>query len=284
MQKTRAYNHKKHLSIKKSFTLKGTMFFLDAHCHIYPCFSIETFFDSFFKNIREIEHQTSSIITHSGIILTETNTCNFHTALHHDSSMLEKLRKHGYERINDCFISSQDPSAPPLKIYPGRQVSSIERIEVLALFREEPLPEDLSLETLLKEIRSQNGLPVINWAPGKWSGKRRKLVESYLKHHSKEALLGLSSLLPEGFSYPKIILDGMQADIPIIYGSDPLPFKGQESLAGSYGMLFPLLQDVPPPADFARILEKPPHSSSGKRSSILNTLYRLLGNEIQRRI
>jgi hypothetical protein len=259
------------------------MFFLDAHCHIYPCFSIEKFFVSYFKNLQSIQQNASVNITLSGIILTETNDCNFYQALQNDASILERLKLKGFEKSNDCFISTHDASAPPLKIYPGRQVSSTEKIEVLALLREEPLPENLPFETLLEEIRSKNGLPVINWAPGKWSGKRGRHVESYIKDNPENILLGLTSLLPEGFPYPKLILKGMQSDIPIVYGSDPLPFKGQEFLAGSYGMLLPSLKDIPSPIDLLKVLKKPVHTATGKRNSILKAFFRVLRHEIKRR-
>jgi hypothetical protein len=259
------------------------MFFLDAHCHIYPCFSVENFFHSFFENVQSIQQNTSNTITQSGIILTETNACNFYKALHHDASVIERLKQNGYEKINDCYISTHDTSAPTLKIYPGRQISSIERIEVLALLREEPLPENMPLETLLEEIRSKNGLPVINWAPGKWSGKRGGLIQAYLKDNPQNILLGLTSLLPEGFPYPQIIIKGIQSNIPIIHGSDPLPFKGQESLAGSYGMLMPSFKEIPSHVDLIEILKKTEHTPTGNRNSFLKSFYRLLRHEIQRR-
>jgi hypothetical protein len=255
------------------------MFFLDAHCHFYDCYSLENFLHAAFNNT--MQASATAPLGGAGIILTERNDCNFYSRLLSDDTLHTDITALGYQQ--DKNILSHTDYPVPLVFYPGRQVSTIEKIEVLALFYEQTLPENMSLETLVSHIHTSGAVPVVNWAPGKWLGKRGRIVREFVTKHPDKIALGITSLLPEGLPYPALIEDTATLNIPLIAGSDPLPFSGQESLACSYGMLFQSLTDQPSETDISSALLGNNVTIAGKRSSITNTCIRVLRNELTRR-
>src|SRR5690554_6254979 len=109
------------------------MFFIDAHTHFYPCYSIGNFFNSLFNNLEKISNSCSTKMTSAGIILAERNDCNFYHQLLYDPHLKSTLSNLGFV-LNEDTVYRIGNTNFPVKIYPGRQVSSIERVEVLALF------------------------------------------------------------------------------------------------------------------------------------------------------
>jgi hypothetical protein len=255
------------------------MFYLDAHCHFYECFSLEIFLQDAFKNAA---NSTSSVsFTSFGIILTERNDCNFYERLFSDQSLSNDITVLGYKHDKNLVFDKSNSLS--LIFYPGRQVSTNEKIEVLALFCRDPLPENMSLEDLTQHISKSGAIPVINWAPGKWTGKRGRVVQEFVTKNPEKITLGITSLLPEHLPYPSIVRKAFTTDIPLIAGSDPLPFSGQESLACSYGMLFPSLSDQPSDHEIKEAIMNKTGTITGQRSSIPGSFIRLFKNELARR-
>ncbi len=264
------------------------MFFLDAHSHFYECFSLETFLSSIYRNIEKLPEQSS--LDGAGIILTERNDCNFYRRLIEDTKLHKKLSSLGYIQ-NANTIEKRDHALPchalPLNFYPGRQVSSSEKIEVLALFYKNLLPENIPLNELINHIRESGAIPVINWAPGKWLGKRGDLIRKFLNENSNGnsagITLGITSLLPKYFPYPSIIRESSARNIPLVAGSDPLPFKNQELLPASYGMLFDSLPDKASDEEIKTEILNKKYRITGQRSSLPASILRVFSNEIIRR-
>ena len=67
----------------------------------------------------------------------------------------------------------------------------------------------------------------------------------------KIADMALTSLRSLGWPAPRLYRAARRAGRPLLAGSDPLPFPGEEDLAGSYHCTF----SIPPLADPARIVE-----------------------------
>ncbi|HMO19278.1 MAG TPA: hypothetical protein PKA63_14525 [Oligoflexia bacterium] len=261
------------------------MFFLDAHAHFYPDYSYSLYFDSLFKNIEKLKEHTKDeedVLQAAGIILTERNDCSFYRTMLDSNSFPTELKGKYYMK-GDVIYSLTNPTLTPVRFYPGRQVSTIERIEVLALLREEPLPENIKLETLISLISESGGIPVINWAPGKWMGERGRIVKETLLNNQQNLLLGITTLLPLNFPFPPLLFLGKKLGINCIGGSDPLPFSGEEKLVGTFGMAFPALDTAPELHALKHLLLRSPYSFIGRRNNFAEVLYRLIRNEFVRR-
>lgn len=255
------------------------MFFLDAHTHFYPEFSAEVFINSAFNNAHSLFSKKK--LSAAGMIFTERNDCDFYSRITEDDSLKRELSSKGI-RVEHNVIHHSSYNFP-LVCFPGRQISTKEKIEVLALFHSKKLPENLSLNELITYIKNENSIPVINWAPGKWSGSRGKIVEQYINDHSQKITLGITTLLPELIPYPSLLKKGMALHIPIIAGSDPLPFRGQDKLPLSYGMLFNSISEIPSEQEIAKSIKTNEHTLFGKRSSISSVICRVFINEFHRK-
>ncbi|HQH28421.1 MAG TPA: hypothetical protein PLP17_13570 [Oligoflexia bacterium] len=61
----------------------------------------------------------------------------------------------------------------------GRQINTVERLEVIALGASPEIADHaLSFGAAAAAIRDAGGIPVINWAPGKWFFSRGRLVRT----------------------------------------------------------------------------------------------------------
>ncbi len=250
----------------------------DPHVHYYKSYSTEKFFSSAYRNFE----RHNSISTGFALCLTEKNDCDFFIELRSKSKILDfQIVK------NPSSLLLKSQGKLPLYIIPGRQVNSSEGIEVLALFRSDKIEEKMPLIELVSEILNSGGIPVINWAPGKWLGKRGIIIDNFIQNHNGHLALGYTSLLPKNFPLPKIILKHKE-NLPIFWGSDPLPFKNQESLIAQCGLEIDVSID---PNDkneldisqFKTSLLKSNFSYFGHGSNILDVSRRLISNEIVRR-
>ena len=85
-------------------------------------------------------------------------------------------------------------------------------------------------------IKQNCGIPALNWAPGKWFGKRGKIVDEQIEKQSAENIfLGETTMRPTVWLKPKLIKKAEQKGFRVIAGSDPLPFKGEDNEIGSFG-------------------------------------------------
>jgi hypothetical protein len=249
---------------------------LDPHLHLYPCYK-DNFFHSLYKNLNHLARNTKNQVL--GGILTERDDCRVYQSLLESS--VQTLRQYKIELIaNKGTHLELNLDSKVLVIYPGIQAQSRERIEVLGLFTTKFQGKNLPLIELIQSIKESNGLPVINWAPGKWSSVRGNIIRDYLDAHSANLLLGISKILPKGFSLPNIIKEN---NLPFIVGSDPLPVKGDEKVAGTIGIEFKDLESLSSDEIGKKLLENN-FSKLGAFNSLPQAFIRLLKNEISRRL
>ncbi len=251
----------------------------DPHVHFYKVFSIEKFLTSAYQNFERYETDADGY----ALCLTEKNDCNFFNFLRNESKI------NGFkvtQNTNSIALTRDDKL--PLIVFPGRQINSREGIEVLALFRNEPLAEKMPLGELIAGINSKCEIPVINWAPGKWMGRRGLIIEEFLQNYNLPIALGYTSLLPKYFPLPELI-SKYNKKIPVFLGSDPFPFKNQETLIGrcSLKVNVPVLLDCELELDkpeFVKLLLNFDFKIFGERSNFGEVAIRLLRNEIDRRL
>lgn len=244
----------------------------DPHVHIYPLYDIKSFFVSLIKNFQNTR-PLKSIDEKYAICLTERPECHYYEDLK-TQSIFPVL-------LHDGFLELSVESYSVL-VFPGKQINSTEGLEVLGLFLNTPLPANESLPKILESIITENGIPVINWAPGKWSGKRGHYLRTCYTTLPEKALLGYTKLLPHNFALPNLIQESISKNRPVVFGSDPLPIQGELGVAGSCGMVIDV-QNITNIDSIRNSIYESPISYFGERSSLHSTVIRLFKNEFQRR-
>ena len=203
----------------------------DAHAHLYPSYSLRDFFLQAHKNL-------SSLIAP----LTPTDTLSLCLTERSQEGYYQKL-KNGDISLGDSFSITQIEGAlqisssdwvSPLLIFPGKQTSTHERLEIHALFTEQDFEDNLSWDDSLSAVFKSDALVALPWAPGKWLGGRGTLVSASLEATSPSIVVSDTALRPNLFPQPSQFTFCRSHNIPIICGTDPLPLPGEEHRVGRY--------------------------------------------------
>ena len=135
------------------------MLFIDTHVHIYDCFNFETFFDSVFDNFQVAASCKGKENTFTAVLLlAETEQENWFDRFR----SLASLKKGGENKTvggwilqcteENCSFHARSDKGKELLIIAGRQISTIENIEVLALATSDKFEDRASLTDILKTV------------------------------------------------------------------------------------------------------------------------------------
>lgn len=187
-------------------------FTADTHVHLYDFFDLEKLINAAFCNLNVTKDNFG--------ILYLTLSSKEERNLKEIASRLSKYRFNSLE--HDGFIEIKDKDRR-LFVVSGFQIITSEKIEVLNLASSIVVSDGMSIEETLREVTNSGGKPVLPWSPGKWMGKRGKIISRFIKSHS-----------PGDILFSKLGVISFQS--LALNGSDPLPMDGEESLVGSYGI------------------------------------------------
>lgn len=242
----------------------------DGHVHLYGCYDFSRLLSLASSSLGTLARPGEAL----GIFLTERAECDFFRAACCRHAEFVPLERQGEEivagRIGELFV------------FAGRQIATSERLEVLALCSNDSFADGLTFEESLAQVRASGALPVLPWSPGKWTGKRGRIIERVLADAKPgELLLADSSLRPRGIPEPVVFQNARSRGFGIIAGTDPLPFPGQESEVGTFGFRLPHF-DIGSPLRSVRDALLKPHpeiETVGKRSSLPAVIKRLWKNK-----
>jgi hypothetical protein len=117
-----------------------------------------------------------------------------------------------------------------LLVIAGRQIVTLERIELLAISCIEDIADGLTLDATITAVRDTGAVPVLPWGVGKWSGDRGRFVANAAGHHS--LLLGDNAGRPLGWPQPALFQQHV-----VLAGTDPLRLKSEQERVGTYGFV-----------------------------------------------
>jgi hypothetical protein len=90
----------------------------------------------------------------------------------------------------------------------------------------------------VQAVDGAGGVPVLNWAPGKWWFGRGQTVGRLLRESSPDRFfLGDTALRPAVWPLPHLMREGARLGFTRIAGSDPLPLPDEERVLGQYGFV-----------------------------------------------
>ena len=110
-----------------------------------------------------------------------------------------------------------------------------EKLEILALGVRGGIAEYRPAADTVRQVRDAGGVPVVSWSPGKWWGRRGRVVRALLSSCAPgELAVGDTTLRPA--QLPALGLLGLarRQGRPILAGSDALPFAGDAGHLGCY--------------------------------------------------
>ena len=207
-------------------------FVVDTHVHIYPFYQVDVALSSILRNLSRFGEKSVKIAC-----LTERYDCELYQELA-SSPRREVAEKFRIENRSTHLLIQELSGAGEFSLLPGQQIITKENIEILSLACLHRVAEGNSAQDTVHDILRQKGIPVVAWAPGKWFFQRGKVVKSLIeKFGPSELALGDTTLRPLGWGMPSTMFEARRDGYRILYGSDPLPFRGEEATPGSYATL-----------------------------------------------
>jgi len=223
------------------------MILVDAHVHIYPCYNLAAFFDAahdnFFSEAKRHGLQDSFI---AFLLLADMveekwfdriRTC----AGANNTTLRKELGDWQLKETGESFTLQLESShGKNLYLVSGRQITTLEKLEVLALFSDHSYADGQSIDDTIASVRNNDAIPVIPWGAGKWLGKRGALLTNILnKYPANYFLLGDNGGRPRFWPSPSLFKHARSRGTQILPGSDPLPLVNESRRPGSYGFTLP---------------------------------------------
>ena len=233
------------------------MILVDSHVHFYSCFELRSFLDAASDNFRRAAARWSADASYQSVLLlTETAEDSWFQEISQNSG---DTSSSWYFRRNQDMrsVNAHHPKRQPIVIVAGRQIITKESLEVLALGTTRQFSDGHAISTVLDQVNDADAIAVIPWAFGKWIGERGQIIRELLEQNGEIApfVLGDNSARLRFFPDPAIFQLAKESGIPILPGSDPLPFRSETRRAGSFGFrLDGELSDECPSADILRLI------------------------------
>ena len=227
----------------KSAPKNSQLIIADAHVHIYECFDLEQLLNAAFDNFEIFASQQGYQDNFTPVLfLTETTKDKFFQQFFDGLDINAKYRT---INLNDWKLKRTQESlslyafnrlGQGIFLIAGRQVVTVENLEILALITDQTFADGLSLEATIKSILAAGGIPVLPWGFGKWMGKRGKFLHNFLEESNFPLLfLGDNGGRPIFWPRPSHFKQAEKKGLRILPGTDPLPLSSEYSRPGSFG-------------------------------------------------
>ncbi len=214
-----------------------TAYIVDTHVHLYPIWSDADFFSAAHRNFQQkateldLKHPIQAIVC-----FTESKECYRYQQLVEASGRNKIIDGWSVSIINDVSSTLQvESNDKKLTILPGHQVITAEKLELLIIGLYDKPDDGQSVENLISDYSLEN-LLILPWGVGKWLGQRGLVIDKLLDRHDHSPVyLGDNSGRPNFWHHVPQFNRARQRGIPILPGSDPLPFGKQFQRIGSSG-------------------------------------------------
>ena len=208
-------------------------FIADTHLHIYPVQDAASALTTLMTRLNRLSPEA-----HAVACLTERVDCDVFSQLSENPPGSVEARFSIEAEQGSLLISDKAAPEAKLCLLPGQQIITKHKLEVLALNMSARVEEGLEEAETIQRVLQLGGIPVVAWSPGKWFGRRGKIVRSLLDIFSPNQLaLGDTTLRAGIWPTPFIMREAKHRGFQILCGSDPLPFPGEETRCGTYASL-----------------------------------------------
>ena len=222
---------------------------VDAHVHLHRCFDPARFFDCARTNFRA----AAGALCRSSVVgclwLTDTPQERSFHRLAQAGLTGRTIDRWALSQTHEASaLAARHESGDTLLLLAGRQISTRERLEVLALGTELDLPSGQSLADTIAGIRESGAIAVIPWGFGKWWFQRSRLLAATLASLSGGGVFlgdngGRPGLIPLSPMFELAAARGIY-NLP---GSDPLPLPWEVRKPGRLGAILEVPLDLSRP-------------------------------------
>jgi hypothetical protein len=219
---------------------RARVLFVDAHVHIYDVYDLDVLFDSAIANFARAANKTgfASVPREHMLLLTETERDHAFDALA-SGARVPRVWKVAATQESAVLRVSRDPQTA-IWLVAGRQIATREDLEVLALGTTRRFPDKEPIQVSLQASEASAALTALPWGFGKWWGARGGIIEKIMQSPRDQPIfLGDNGGRLSMSTRPRLFAVGERSGLKVLPGTDPLPFRGQESRVGSFGMLLP---------------------------------------------
>ncbi len=260
----------------------------DTHLHLYPCHDPGLWAASAHANLGRLARGAGRPDALRVLCLTETARERVFDDWRAAGAGTTPVPGFHLEVCADdpdaLILRPRDGDPAPLYVLRGRQIVTGEKIEILALAADPKVPDGLPARTVLESVIAAGALPVLPWGVGKWWARRGCLVVRLAREYAGRIWVADSAMRPSGWLAPAVFRRAARDERPPLAGSDPLPVRGEERLAGRYAVFFTAPFDVArPAAAFRAALPGAVLRRLGRRDSFTAMLRRWRANRRSRR-
>lgn len=248
----------------------------DTHAHLYACYDLPAALGALIRNLHA--HAPGAVAL---AFLAERRECRVFADLQSGPAAKET----GAVRVRPAgepeALLLEGADGKRVYLFAGRQYATAEGIEVAALTVDLALADGLPATDVLRAVRDAGGVPVLPWAPGKWCLRRGRLVRRLIEEAAPGTLcVGDTTLRPRLWPEPRLLRRARQRGLPVLAGSDPLPFAGEERLLGTCVSVAESSFDPARPATSARNLLRggATFAAAGRRNGVFEVCTRLWRN------
>ncbi|WP_404783345.1 hypothetical protein [Altericista sp. CCNU0014] len=210
--------------------------YADSHVHIHSCFDLDLFLDAALANFLRVGHDGDIFI----LFLTESSSESYFQNLYRSAltgtSAVPSLKRWSVRLTGDdsALYAACPTSTSGIYMIAGKQIVTLENLEVLALMTTAAFEDRQPLERVVNAVSERGGIPVIPWGVGKWMGRRGRILRQFLDRHPR-LFLGDNSGRPVFWLEPLLFRQAKAQGGRVLPGSDPLPFPSECWRPGSFG-------------------------------------------------
>jgi len=218
---------------------KKINYWLDAHVHLYACYSLTRLFDCAHQNLSSQSTQLNGESDVYVLFLVNAEHENARQKL--NAYTANQSSPWQFEWHDNAVLVSRDEKR--LWCVLGQQLVTQEGLEVLSVGESQyAYSPRYSIADLLEQ--SSQSLVLLPWGVGKWLGNRGKLIHELSHKNSYNDNKKLNQFFSDIPSRSKglrallgghALLSGANDKQRLINGTDPLPIAGEECSVGSFG-------------------------------------------------
>lgn len=229
----------------------GEHLLVDGHVHFHESFDPRRFLDAAHANLRTAAERRDLPEARGCLLFTESRGVTFFRSLRDGAVRAEGWRFSRTAEAESLFARRREGGR--VLLVAGRQVVTTERLEVLAIGVDADFEDGQGLRETVDVVGAADGVPVIPWGFGKWTGRRGKLVAAMVETAAPGRLfLGDNGGRLSLGATPELFAVAEDRRVPVLPGSDPLPFPDQVDRVGSYGFVLPGPPDPERPAAWVK--------------------------------
>jgi len=265
--------------------LAGT-FLIDAHVHCHGCYAQAAFLDAAAAGFTEAAHRLGIAAPATGwLLFAEMQGDRYFDGLR--TGRIEPVGWTLAPTLEDTSLLTRRQDGHTMVLIAGRQLTTEEGLEVLALASNAPLADGEDLATTVERVRAHGAVAVLPWGFGKWWGRRGRALTRYLETIEHAGVfLGDNAGRPARLPPPPQFAKGAGRGLFVLPGSDPLPLSAEVGSVAGYGLVLEGAVDADrPTAGLLRLLAglRQQPATFGRRDGIAACLVKQLAMQWQKR-